>query len=194
MYSSVYQYISERNCGRNCYCDKREMPIKRINTIRMDFKGVKKKPTLLEIHRWIMETFKFTEEQIMAIQFQQITSKLYIKLVSNVLMTQVLNKFGENVEYVDRDGLMYQINIGEEVEEIKVRIFDFPIELDNGKIKEKLEQYGVVKSIRNEMYNGKGLYKVENGIRTINMVMKKKCTVIYYDRRTHIPGNVSKSN
>ncbi|KAL3269075.1 hypothetical protein HHI36_008158 [Cryptolaemus montrouzieri] len=118
------------------------MPIQRINTILMDFKSVKKKITQLELKKWIRDTFVFSEDQIAAIQFKHITSKLFIKLVSNVTVKQTVNKFEEDVTFLDSDGMVHKTVVTEEYDEVKVRIFDFPCELDNEKIKLELGKYG----------------------------------------------------
>lgn len=145
----------------------------RINTITMDFKKVKKKPSHMHLHMWVRNNLKLSEDQIIGIQYNHLKSVVYLKLTSNIMVKKLLNQHGEIMKYTSEEGTEFEIFLSEESEEKIVRVFDFPFELDNNKIKNKLENYGIVKSIRNEYYKGDGLFKVDTGIRTAIMLIRK---------------------
>ncbi|XP_044746144.1 uncharacterized protein LOC123307778 [Coccinella septempunctata] len=151
------------------------MFVKRTNTIILDFKCVRKKPTPLSIHRWIREKFKFKNEEITAIQYDYARAKIYIKLITEQLMKETLKKY-ETVElkYRDEENTEYTIILAEDVMETIVRIHEVPIEVNNEIIKSELEKYGKVNGIAREKWSGhEDLFPVENGIRAVKMVMKK---------------------
>lgn len=151
------------------------MTVKRENTIVLDFRNVIKKPQNVVIHRWIKENLKFTVDQVLCIQFDHIKNKVYIKLVSSTLVQLTVRELHNKLFFKDEDGELQQVFISEEEDEIAVRIYDFPIELSNEKIKETLSRYGKVKSIRNEKWIGdEDLYMCESGIRTVIISMKSK--------------------
>lgn len=62
------------------------MMIKRANTITLDFKSVKKKPTNYQLHVWIREKLDFSIDQLLCIQFDHLKNQVYIKLISKLLV------------------------------------------------------------------------------------------------------------
>ncbi|KAL3288669.1 hypothetical protein HHI36_003102 [Cryptolaemus montrouzieri] len=124
------------------------------------------KPPVLMLHRWIASIFKFTHDQIECIQFDHISHKFDMKLITKMLVEKTLSKFDDGIaKFCDEEGNEQDIHITEDGEDVKVRVYDFPIELSNSKIKDKLSEYGTVKNIINEKYSGhEELFAVENGI------------------------------
>lgn len=149
------------------------MVIKRENTITLDFKKVKKKPPNSNIHRWIKDKFGFKVDQVTCIQFDHLRFKIYVKLISEILVKQAVQKYEqEQLTYSD-EGNEYEIFVTEESEDTIVKVFDFPPELSNSKLKEAFEKYGCVKNIKNEMWSGNDLYAVESGVRILTMGLKR---------------------
>ncbi|KAJ8931227.1 hypothetical protein NQ314_015899 [Rhamnusium bicolor] len=81
-------------------------------------------------------------------------------------------KYENGLFFTDEEGNVHEIYIEEE-EQTFVKIFDFPIELDNNKIKEKLSRYDTVKSIRNDKWSSEGMYNFESGVRLVTMSIKQ---------------------
>lgn len=151
------------------------MFVKRTNTITLDFKCVRKKPTPLSIHRWIREKFKFKNEEIIAIQYDYVRAKIYVKLITEELMKETIKKYEtEQLKYRDEENMEYIIALSEDEMETVVRIHEVPIEVNNEVIKAEMEKYGKVNGIIREKWNGhEDLFPVENGIRCVKMVIKK---------------------
>lgn len=101
-------------------------------------------------------------------------SLVYIKLISDLLFKQSLKKYEtEKLFYTEQDQ-EYEIYIYENTDDIWVRIHHFPPELSNLKIAEHFSKYGIIKTIKNEMWSGEGLYYIESGVRYMLISMKKK--------------------
>ncbi|CAG9822792.1 unnamed protein product [Phaedon cochleariae] len=149
------------------------MVIRRVNTLTLNFKNVRKKPSNTNLHMWIKNVLKCTVDQIVGIQFDHVKHKIFLKLVSNWQMQAILQKFKDGIVKYVEDGEEFDVYITEDTDDILIKIFDFPLELENNKIKEKMSQYGVVRSMRNEKYAGEGLFNVETGIRSMWISMKK---------------------
>ncbi|XP_050299620.1 uncharacterized protein LOC126738362 [Anthonomus grandis grandis] len=150
------------------------MRLIRENTIVADFKNVRKKPFQIEIHKWIKETFNFSVDQVCGIQCNTLSKKVYIKLISNLLVKNTLKKFEtESPKFIDNEGIRHEIPLEEEGQDVVLRIYDLPLELKDCKIKEYLSIYGSVKSVRREKCSGSEYYEVENGIRSVLITMKK---------------------
>lgn len=150
------------------------MPIRRENTIKIDFKSVKKKPQNIQLHRWIKEKFQLTIDQVMAIQYDHIYHNVYIKLISEMLVKKIVQMYKNgSLSYEDEENKIHEVFISEDVSETIIKAFDFPLELHNAKIKETFNKYGIVKTIRQEKWIGEDLYQVDNGIRTIIMILEK---------------------
>ncbi|CAG9822204.1 unnamed protein product [Phaedon cochleariae] len=115
-----------------------------------------------------------TVDQIVGRQFDHVKHKVFLKLVSNLKMQAILQEFSDGiVKYVGEEGDEFDVFITEDADDIMVEIYDFPLEMDNQTIKEKMSKYGIVESIRNEKYVGDGLFNVETGIRSMWIAMKK---------------------
>ncbi|CAG9819999.1 unnamed protein product [Phaedon cochleariae] len=149
------------------------MVIRRVNTLTLNFKNVRKKPSNTNLHMWIKNVLKCTVDQIVGIQFDHVKHKIFLKLVSNWQMQAILQKFNDGIVKYVEDGEEFDVYITEDTDDILIKIFDFPLELENNKIKEKMSQYGVVRSMRKEKYAEEGLFNVETGIRSMWISMKK---------------------
>lgn len=135
--------------------------------------NITKKPVGIVLHMWIKDNLKVTIDEVLCIQLDHVKYKVYIKLISKAKVDEVLNRCINGL-YYDEDGERKEIYIKEELQETAVRIYDFPIELNNNKIVSKLSRYGIVRSIRNEKWNeAEGLFPVKSGIRTVIMVIEK---------------------
>nr|XP_023024303.1 uncharacterized protein LOC111512415 [Leptinotarsa decemlineata] len=149
------------------------MVIKRVNRLTLNFKNVRKKPSNTNLHMWIKNVLKCTVDQIVGIQFDDVRHKVFLKLVSNVTMQAILQEFSDGiVKYVGDEGEEVDVFITEDTDDVLVKIYDFSLEMDNQKIKEKMSNYGH-QNIRNEKYVDDGLFNVETGIRAMWIAMKK---------------------
>lgn len=150
------------------------MVLKRQNPIVLDFRNVTKRPANIRKHNWIKTNLKFNIDQVLCIQYDHIRNKVYVKLISQVIVQTTVAKFqGQVLIYTDEDGNNFDIEIFEESEGTFIKIFDFPIELENEKIIENLSKYGKVKSIKNEKWHGEGLYNCESGVRVVEIVITR---------------------
>lgn len=149
--------------------------LKRENTLTLDFKSVRKKIAPLDIHRWIRDTFKFTTDQICAIQLDSNRNKIYIKLISDLLVKATLRKWeNDEPKIKDEEGNEYVIPISEDGQETMVKIYDIPIDIEDSLIKTELSKYGQVRGIRREKWGGHDdFFPVESGVRTALINLQK---------------------
>ncbi|CAG9813846.1 unnamed protein product [Phaedon cochleariae] len=112
-------------------------------------------------------------DQVRGIQFDHVKSQVYVKLVSNIVLQATLAKFEQGPAlFEDEDGI-HEVGVTEATDEILVRVYDFPFEMPNEKIRCELSKYGTVTSIRNESWRGEGMYVVESGVRQVKINMKR---------------------
>jgi len=104
------------------------------------------------VHEFIYEVFRFEEEQILSIQIDGYKKCVYVKLLAALLCEQILREYPDEIQFTDE----YQTF------KVKVELADKPItlvklsvvptELPHTDIYEVLSQYGIVKSIKGELF------------------------------------------
>lgn len=146
---------------------------RRVNTLTLNFAQGSKKPDHFGVHQLIRDQLKFKEGEIKGIQMDNIKSKVYIKLESKVMVQKSISDNNGLVYFTDSNNQRHPVELTEEEPETFMKIYDFPIEMSNEKIKLALGKFGIVKSIRNDVWRGEGFYKVENGIRSVIMKLNK---------------------
>ncbi|KAL3280908.1 hypothetical protein HHI36_004135 [Cryptolaemus montrouzieri] len=162
------------NIRIRCSADKLTMTKRVKNTLVFDFKSVKKKPSNFQLHKCMKGKLNFSVDQLLCIQFDHLRNKVFIKPISNLLVHSSIHTFeNKPLEFEDDEGNKHFIPMSEDVDDIDVKVHDFPLEMDNDKIRKALSQYGPVKSIRNDTYTGQGLYPVVSGARSILIAMKR---------------------
>lgn len=147
--------------------------IRRVNTLTLDFGNVGRKPEYSRIHELIRTSLKFSNEEIVGIQVDSIKAKVYIKCSDRTVVQRAVQNHDGKIYYVDQNNQRYPIELYEEEPEIFMKLFDFPLEMSNEKIKSALMKFGSVKTIKNDRWKGEGFYQVENGVRTVVMNMTK---------------------
>ena len=148
----------------------------RQNTIKLVFNKATRhvKPSPLDIHIWLEESFQLHLDQIEAIQLNNEEYCVYVKLCSQGSYDKFLREHPEHVSFVHSDGSESLVQIMSANDEgTKIRILDLPIELDNAVINAALSKYGTIKKIVNEHWSGKFRFPVLNGVRVVHMDLKQ---------------------
>lgn len=151
------------------------MAIKRVNTLQIKFNRSQQRPQPAEIHEFVMETLKFTIDQLYGIQLNSNDNTVYVKLVSSVLFERALKQYGGAVQCNLFNGDIVEAIISDAgLEETYIRLFNLPFETTEEDIKKCLAPYGKIRAIAPEHwskhYRVTGIY---NGLRAVTMELTK---------------------
>ena len=107
--------------------------------------------------------------------------RVYIKVVSQEVMLEILNKSKGSVEFKHVSGEISRVKI--EIAGLgtrKIRIANLAPEMSNAIVGAALPPYGVIQSISDDQWAAHYRYVVSNGIRIIQMALNK-----------HLPSNMT---
>jgi len=146
----------------------------RQNTIVCCFDPRSPRITAYQIHEWIHENLHLAEDDVRMIQVDGPRRRVYIKFTSEERMQSVLQDSKGLLEFRHDNGELSQVII--ELAGMgtkKIRIAGLPPEVTENMIRGSLTKYGEVKNIRDESWTSTYRYKVYNGVRIVDMKLKK---------------------
>ena len=171
--------------------------IKRENTIKATFDKNKQRPSALDIHTWIDETLKIKENELQTIQLVGKQNAAYIKFNSAPQYEKYLRQHAGTTTLDLLNGAQTTVTITTAEEDcVSVRVLNIPPEVPNERIKNVLQNYGKVQHIENEKWSQRYKFKIDSGIRIVQMVLSKpipsNITVSNYEAYVSYPGQENK--
>lgn len=141
----------------------------RNNTISLDF-SKHGNLSILEMHMFIKEKLLLKEENVVSIGVYG--QKVLIKLTNSTLLTDIFDKFGENIEYTDAQGNKFIIPVRNESERLLVKIHRIPIEVPDEEIKKVLAQFGSIEELKNDKWRNLP-FSCYNDTKLVRMILRK---------------------
>jgi len=145
----------------------------RNNTVVCCFDPRSPRINAFQIHEWIYEWLQIPEENIRMIQIDGFKRNVYIKFTEEEGINNVLQATGGHMDFKHDNGKITQVII--EIAGMglkKVRTANLPPETKEYDIINGLSKYGEVRSIWDEMWEPMYRYKVYNGIKIAEMMLK----------------------
>jgi len=127
-----------------------------------------------DIHEWIYDTLRLPEEDITMVQIDGLKRRVFIKFSNEARMEEILKGTEGKCVYKHDTGERSQVTV--EIAGMRtkrIRIAGLPPEVKEATICESLNKYGETVNIRNETWAAAYRYKVSNGIRVVELKLKK---------------------
>jgi len=140
--------------------------------------------TAYHIHEWIHEKLKLLEDEVRMIQIDGPRRRVYIKLNNEVRLQAVLHTTQGQLDYIHENGelsIVYIERAGMGVRH--VRVANLPPELQDSILRDVISRHGEVRAITEEQGSRRYRYPVHNGIKIVEMDLKKTYTVTYDNSR-----------
>jgi hypothetical protein len=156
----------------------------RQNTIVCIFDMGSPKITAYNIHEWIHSKLRLQEDSIRMIQIDGPRRRVYIKFVSAEVMQSILQSINGQQEYKHDNGELSVVKI--ELAGMgmrRVRVANLPPEVREPALRDAMSKYGDVKDIQEEQWSTQYRYKVSNGVKIVNLNLKKTRAVTYVHSR-----------
>jgi len=144
------------------------------NTIVRIFDPKSPRITAYQIHEWIHEQLELQEDDVRMIQIDGPRRRVYIKFINDARLQAVLRTTEGQLDYIHENGelsVVYIERTGMGVR--RVRVANLPPEVQDRKLRDVISQYGNVRAITEEMWSREYRYPVSNGVRIVEMDLKK---------------------
>jgi hypothetical protein len=152
----------------------------RQNTVACSFDKTSPRITAYSIHEWIYDSFRLPEDDIAAIQIDGPRRRVYIKFVSAERMQVHLSSLQGTHEFKHDNGLLSTVQVCAVGLGIRhIRVTSLPPEVTDTALRNVLSKYGEVKGITTQQWSTQYRYKVQNGVRMVQLHLK-----------THIPSHL----
>jgi len=150
------------------------------NTIVRIFDPKSPRITAYQIHEWIHEQLELQEDDVRMIQIDGPRRRVYIKFINDARLQAVLRTTEGQLDYIHENGelsVVYIERTGMGVR--RVRVANLPPEVQDRKLRDVISQYGNVRAITEEMWSREYRYPVSNGVRIVEMDLKKTYTITH---------------
>jgi hypothetical protein len=146
----------------------------RKNTVVCTFKMGSPRISAYEIHEWIHSSLQVLEETVVMIQIDGPKRQVYIKLMNEQCVHELIRSTGGQLEHAHVDGTTSKIKIDLAGKGTKaIRIANLPPEVPDEVIKNMLITYGTIMMIRNETWSRNYRYAVANGVKIVTMIVNR---------------------
>lgn len=146
--------------------------IRRVNTFKIDFASLPKKPRFEEIHHFVKTTLGIPKEKIERLQVNHYFWCVFVKCVDLATAQQTVLQHN-NKHAFEIDGKKYTIKIQMEDGAVDVRLHDLPEEITNDQVKKFMSAYGEILSVRELVWEEKyELAGLKTGVREVKMILK----------------------
>ncbi|KAL9695560.1 hypothetical protein quinque_014845 [Culex quinquefasciatus] len=146
--------------------------IRRVNTFKIDFASLPKKPRFEEIHHFVKTTLGIPKEKIERLQVNHYFWCVFVKCVDLATAQQTVLQHN-NKHAFEIDGKKYTIKIQMEDGAVDVRLHDLPEEITNDQVKKFMSAYGEILSVRELVWEEKyELTGLKTGVREVKMILK----------------------
>ena len=153
----------------------------RQNTIVCIFDPRSPRISAFNIHEWIHNKMRLEEDDIRMLQIDGPHRRVYLKFTSEERLKEVMSGTNGQLEYRHESGELSQVRI--EIAGLgirKIRVAGLPPEVQDHIVKEHFSKYGDILSIRDDVWTAAYRYKVSNGIRIVEVNLKR-----------HIPSHLA---
>jgi hypothetical protein len=128
------------------------------------------------IHEWIFETLHIVEDDIKVLQIDGPRRKVYIKFKTGKMM-EYTNLQQGYYDCTHDTGEVTQVQVSPiGLGHRTVRVANLHPETSDTAIRTAIEYYGDVKSITDEQWSPTYRYEVANGMRYVNIILKRQIT------------------
>jgi len=131
----------------------------RLNTIVCAFDSTSPRITAYDIHEWIQQVLRIPKQTVSTIQIDGIKRQVYIKLIDNANVQDLLRETNGQAEYKHHNGVLSIVNIAVAGMGTKhVRIANLPPEVKEHAIRTALTPSGTVLTVIEEMWPNTYIY------------------------------------
>ena len=152
----------------------------RQNTIVCSFHVRSPRINAFQIHEWLYETVRLTEDDVRVIQIDGPLRKVYVKFVNSECMMRVLQPIQGDLDFYHENGVISKVTV--EIAGVgsrRVRVTTLPPEGTEAQITNVMSTYGEIKKIHDEIWSHAYIFKVKTGVRLVDICLKK-----------HIPSHI----
>jgi len=146
----------------------------RLTTLVCIFDQRSPRISACNIHEWIHDSLLLVEEDIQMVHVVGPKRRVFIKFFNEDRMKEILRDTNGTCEYKYDNGEIPQVSV--EIAGMgtkRIRIAGLPPEVKEATIKESLFKYGEIVNIRDEMWAAVYRYKVFNGIKIVEIKLKR---------------------
>ena len=155
-------------------------PKYRENNVVIDFSGLPIRPNRNWIWGFVANKLGCTVENTECVQLHTVKSYVYIEMKTVDFAKNLVEE--HNLKHNHRiNEIDYKIPIFLEDGALDIKIFDLPRQMTNNVVREFMERYGDVVSIRTEMYAGNPLAGLCSGIRIVRLKPKQDFKLKSYE-------------
>lgn len=146
----------------------------RENNVQVDFNKNFPRPYAFEIHRWLEEDLNLPENEVLGVQLDTIMNCLFLKIRTPELCNTLVEMNDGTRKFRHLNGQISDVYLSHAGFGLRtVRIFNLPFETRLETISRYLKPYGKVIQITKEKWSSAYRYQVDNGIRSVKMVVHK---------------------
>jgi hypothetical protein len=146
----------------------------RRNTIICTFESSAPKLSAYEMHEWIFEMLRISEEEVLVIQIDGQRRQVFIKLTDQAATTKLLRTFTDTVECKHATGEISRVRL--RVVDMgfhRIRVPNLPPEEHADVLRTALVPYGTVIDVVEEVWTKTYRYVVGSGVRYVTMTLTK---------------------
>lgn len=150
----------------------------RVNTISVSFEPIApERVRTLDVHLFVKNTLCLPVSDVLGIQLEYgAVKRFYVKLSSVALCERLVSRQSGEYLFVHGEAASSRVVVrhANSLGVKFVRVFNLPLEVDNKVIADALAPYGIIKSIKNEVWGGADMpYKVPNGVRQVSIDLSR---------------------
>lgn len=153
----------------------------RVNTLLFVIDNVGQNVTSLEFQRFLKNEFVLNENDVIGIQREFGTRRVYVKFKSGKVCDYIASSELDR-KIKCEDGTLVNVNISHAgLGYREVRVFNLPFEMPAEKIAAALEPFGKVIKVTNATYGGEHLFPmVDSGVRVVRMELREHVPSFVY--------------
>ena len=144
----------------------------RVNTALFTFDQSSPVVSSLVFQRWLKNVLRLTSADVIGIQREFGTRRVYVKFASNEVYSRVVSFKEGTHEFAHEDGTVSQLQVTDvSFTTTEVKIFNVPFEVTNAAVTSALEPFCKVRSVYNTKFGGEHPFHVDSGIRIGKVVL-----------------------
>lgn len=146
---------------------------RRINTFRIDYSMIPKKPSFEEVHEFIATVIGLKREEVERIQCSRTHGCAFVKTTDLAIAQRVVEE-NDNKHEIEVEDKIYKLRIVMEDGAVEVKLHDLPEDIQEPAIVDFLSAYGEVYGLRELMWGEKFAYDgFPSGIWVAKMKVKQ---------------------
>ncbi|XP_058449846.1 uncharacterized protein LOC131429624 [Malaya genurostris] len=166
--------------------NEQKLPPVRKNTIIVDFRQCKNRPSIRELEGLLKEQMHLDTKRVHLLQCNKTNNVVYIQFYKELDAIQFA-KDNNNMHYVEYENIKYNIPVYMEDSAIEVRVHGLPSSVIDPYIRHTMSQYGEILSIEKEKW--KNFFPdILNGVRLLRMRLRRPISsYVTFGQDTRIP-------